>query len=280
MKTAEYYDNSNYADDELLRGTGVVGLISGDHLHPPMVDHAEIWKDSKRWKEGAADSVRRLLQRAGIAQGNAVLDVGCGVGGTVRLLQREFGAQAIGLNISETQLVTARKLGRGAYVKADIRAIPFGSNCMDAVTSINMFYHVADHAAALREMFRVLEPRGVLAFDDWILTENAQDADQRELNLHWNPEPVRWIRDVELMDLLNEIGFAVEDIADVTHVGRGVMHEHFASTFEREVRPLIESADPQYGTAVADHFKAAVEHTIRMYREERMRYLQIVARKP
>ncbi len=280
MKTAEYYDNSNYADDELLRGTGVVGLISGDHLHPPMVDDAEIWKDSKRWKEGAAESVRRLLQRAAIRPGSSVLDVGCGVGGTVRLLQHEFGAHSIGLNISATQIVTARKLGPGAYVQASITAIPIQSNCLDAVTSINMFYHIPDHATALREMFRVLEPGGALAFDDWMLTENAGDADQRELNTHWNPEPARWIRDVELMGLLNEIGFEIEDIADLTAVGRGVMHEHFADTFEREVRPLIESADPQYGTAVADHFKAAVEHTIRMYREERMRYLQIVARKP
>jgi ubiquinone/menaquinone biosynthesis C-methylase UbiE len=280
MKTAEYYDNSNYADDELLRGTGVVGLISGDHLHPPMVDDAEIWKDSKRWREGAAESVRRLLQRATILPGSSVLDLGCGIGGTVRMLQREFSAHALGLNISETQIATARKLGPGAYVKAGISAIPIRSNCLDAVTCINMFYHVADHAAALREMFRVLEPGGALAFDDWLLTENARDADQRELNTHWNPEPVRWVHDVELMDLLDQTGFAVEDTTDVTNVGQGVMHEHFADTFEREVRPLIESADPQYGTAVADHFKAAVEHTIRMYCEERMRYLQIVARKP
>jgi len=280
MKTAAYYDNSNYADDELLRGTGVVGLISGDHLHPPMVDDAEIWKDSKRWREGAAESVRRLLQRASILPGSSVLDVGCGVGGTVRILQREFGAHALGLNISETQIATARKLGPGAYVKASISAIPIRSNCLDAVTCINMFYHVADHATALREMFRVLEPGGSLAFDDWLLTENARDADQHELNMHWNPEPVRWVHDVELTDLLDQAGFAVEDITDVTNVGQGVMHEHFADTFEREVRPLIETADPQYGTAVADHFKAAVEHTIRMYREERMRYLQVVARKP
>ncbi|HEX6064434.1 MAG TPA: class I SAM-dependent methyltransferase [Longimicrobiales bacterium] len=280
MKTAEYYDNSNYADDELLRGTGVIGLISGDHLHPPMVDDPELWKHSQRWRDGAAQSVRRLVERAGIAPGTTVLDVGCGVGGTVRLLQREFAVRALGLNISETQIATARKLGPGAYVKGSITAIPIRANCLDAVTSINMFYHIADHATALGEMFRVLRPRGALAFDDWMLTENASDADQRELNTHWNPEPVRWIRDVELMDLLNQTGFAVEDITDLTGIGRGVMHEHFADTFEREVRPLIESADPRYGTAVADHFKAAVEHTIRMYREERMRYLQIVARKP
>jgi SAM-dependent methyltransferase len=195
------------------------------------------------------------------------------------MLARELGARAIGLNISQTQLETARKLGPGDYIKADITRIPLAPNCLHAVTCINMFYHVADHAGALREMARVLRPGGRLAFDDWVLTENATAEDRRELNTHWNPEPVRWTTDVALLDLLNDTGFVIDDISDLTSVGRGVMGRHFADTFEREVRPLIESADPQYGRAVADHFKAAVEHTIQMYREERMRYLQIVARK-
>ena len=279
MKTAEYYDSANYSEDELLRGTGVVGLISGDHLHPPMVDDPAVWRDSRRWKEGAARSVRGLIQRARICAGQHVLDIGCGVGGTVRMLAREFGAHAFGLNISETQLVTARKLGPGAYIKGSINAIPVASNCMHAVTCINMFYHVADHASALREMFRIARPGGCLAFDDWVLTPNATAEDQRELNTHWNPEPVRWIADVELMDVMTDTGFVIEDVVDLAGIGRGVMHEHFARTFEREVRPMIEAADPDYGTAVADHFRAAVDHTIHMYREHRMRYLQIVARK-
>ncbi len=279
MRTAEYYDRSNYAEDELLRGTGVVGLISGDHLHPPMVDDAGIWKDSARWKEGAAESVRRLLRKAALSPGAMVLDVGCGVGGTVRMLTREFAVHAIGLNISGTQIMTARRLGADNYVKASISEIPLRSNCLGGITCINMFYHVADHAAALREMFRVLEPGGVLAFDDWALTPQATEADRRELNVHWNPEPVRWITDVELKSALTELGFVLEDVTDLSDVGRGVMHQHFAGTFEREVRPLIVSADREHGESVADYFRAAVTHTIRLYREEHMRYLQIVARK-
>jgi ubiquinone/menaquinone biosynthesis C-methylase UbiE len=280
MKTAEYYDSSNYVEDELLRGTGVVGLISGDHLHPPMVEDAEVWKHSARWKQGAAESVRRLLGLAGFVAGQRVLDVGCGVGGTVRMLLREFGVEATGLNISETQIATARKLGAGNYIKGSIAAIPLCPNCLDGVTCINMFYHTPDHTTSLREMFRVLKPGGALAFDDWVLTETATERDQRELNQHWNPEPVRWINDVDLTKALLDIGFVLERTNDLSHVGRGVMQQHFEPTFEREVRPLIVQADPQYGESVADHFKAAVMHTIRLYREEHMRYLQIVARKP
>ena len=280
MRTAAYYDSANYADDELLKGTGVVGLITGDHLHPPMVDDADIWQNSARWREGAAVSVRHLLARARIQPGARILDVGCGVGGTVRMLIDQFGAHAIGLNISGTQLETARKLGAGEYLKGDVAAIPLRSNCLDAVTSINMFYHVADHERALREMFRVLDTHGCLAFDDWVLTSQATEQDRRELNTHWNPEPVRWIVDAELLDIMRAIGFTIEHTEDLTRVGQGVMHTHFSNTFEREVRPMIEQFDHEHGRSVADYFKAAIEHEIRMYREGRMRYLQIVARKP
>ncbi|MGQ0560954.1 MAG: SAM-dependent methyltransferase [Gemmatimonadota bacterium] len=118
-RTSEYYDSANYLDDELLRGTGVVGLLSGDQLHPPMVDDAEIWKHSARWKEGGAESVRRLLRKAKIRPDDLVLDVGCGIGGATRMLTHEFGARPIGLNISEEQMRTARKLGGQTYLKGN-----------------------------------------------------------------------------------------------------------------------------------------------------------------
>jgi cyclopropane fatty-acyl-phospholipid synthase-like methyltransferase len=123
-RTAEYYDLSVYSSDELLRGTGVIGMISGDQLHPPMVDDAEIWKDSARWKEGGAATVRRLLRNAAIQPRDLVLDVGCGIGGATRMLTREFGARAIGPDISDEQMRTARKLGVESYIKGRIDETP------------------------------------------------------------------------------------------------------------------------------------------------------------
>ncbi|MGQ0562173.1 MAG: class I SAM-dependent methyltransferase [Gemmatimonadota bacterium] len=280
MKTAEYYDRANYVDDELLRGTGVIGLLAGDQLHPPMVDDPEIWRNSGRWQHGAAESVRRLLRNAGIQPGDLVLDVGCGIGGATRMLTREFGARAIGLNISEEQMRTARKLGNESYIKGSAEEISVRSNSVAAVLSVNMFYHLFAHFASLREMMRITRSRGVLAFDDWVLTDRATEEDRRQLNLHWNPEPVRWITDEELLGTMQAAGYVVEGIDDLSRVGRGVMAEHFGPTFEVQVRPMLVAHDPQHGAAVADHVKQAIDHTIELYREHKLRYLQIVASKP
>jgi SAM-dependent methyltransferase len=190
-----------------------------------------------------------------------------------------FEAHAIGLNISEEQMRTARKLGVESYIKGSIDEIPLKSNAVDCVVSVNMFYHVSAHSAALREMNRITKRNGTLAWDDWVLTENANDIDQTDLNGHWNPEPVRWITDSELFAGITDAGYAIESITDLTSIGTGVMAEHFAPTFEREVRPMIEAHDAQYRAMIADQLKAAIEHTIQMYQEEKMRYLQIIARK-
>jgi ubiquinone/menaquinone biosynthesis C-methylase UbiE len=281
LDTSEYYDTAIYADDELLRGSGVIGLISGDQLHPPMVDDPEIWSNSRRWQQGGEESVRRLLKRAAIRPADLVLDVGCGIGGATRMVGREFGGHAIGLNISEQQLRTARKWSSAeSYVKATAEQIPLASRSVHCVLTVNMFYHVGDKRAALREMFRVTTSGGKLAFDDWVVTDRASDADRAQLLEHWNPEPTPWITDRELGTVISDVGYEIQSIEDYASVGRGVMAEHFAPTFEREVRALIVRHDPLHGQLVADHLRAAIDHTIRLYIEGKMRYLQIIARKP
>ena len=281
LDTSEYYDTASYADDELLRGTGVIGLISGDQLHPPMVDDPEIWSHSGRWHEGAEESVRRLLKRAPLQAADLVLDVGCGVGGATRMVRREFGAHAIGLNISEQQMRTARQWSDAEiYVKASAELIPLASRSVHCVLTINMFYHVIDKNAALREMFRITKPGGKLAFDDWVVTDQATEADRAQLLEHWNPEPTPWLTDHELEEAIRDAGYEIQCIDDYAGVGRGVMAEHFAPTFEREVRPLIVHHDPLHGQLVADHLRAAIDHTIGLYTEGKMRYLQITALKP
>ena len=50
------------------------------------------------------EATRRLIEvvagEAGIESGSAVCDVGCGYGGTARMLYREYGAEVTALTIS------------------------------------------------------------------------------------------------------------------------------------------------------------------------------------
>jgi ubiquinone/menaquinone biosynthesis C-methylase UbiE len=95
-----------------------------------------------------------------------VLDIGCGDGALVRMMTRE-GAQATGLEISETQLARARAespVGSESYRVGRAEALPFEDGAFDIVVFFNSLHHVAIevHEKALAEAARVLETGGHL----------------------------------------------------------------------------------------------------------------------
>lgn len=279
-RAAAYYDAA-WLEGAELPGTGIIGLMLGDQLHPPMVDDDAVWADGARWVEGARACTRRLAQLAGIGAGDTVLDVGCGVGGAVRQLAGELGCRVAGLNVSAVQLRTASSLGspragRIAYLRGDAQRIPARDGAFTCAWTFNMFYHLPDKPRALREMRRVLAPGGRIAFDDWVLTEAADAADRAALRHHWSsPE---WMTDGELLSALDGAGFVLRgEPVDWTHVGAGVMRRRFAATFERDFAPRIRALDAAWGDRMAADFRAAIEHTIDLYASGRLRYLQLVA---
>lgn len=279
-RAAAYYDAA-WLDGAELPGTGIVGLMLGDQLHPPMVDDDAVWADGARWVEGARECTRRLARLAGIGVDDTVLDVGCGVGGAVRQLAGELGCRAVGLNVSAVQLRTASSLGsprpgRTAYLRGDAQRIPARDAAFTCAWTFNMFYHVPDKPLALREMRRVLAPGGRLAFDDWVLAEGADAADRAALRHHWSSPD--WTTSAGLLAALDDAGFALRgEPVDWTHVGAGVMRRRFASTFDRDFAPRIRALDAAWGERMAEDFRAAVEHTIHLYASGRLRYLQLVA---
>lgn len=277
-RAGEYYDAA-WLRGVQLPGTGIVGLMLGDQLHPPMVDDASVWGDGERWVEGARECTRRLARMAGIGPDDVVLDVGCGVGGAVRQVSAETGCRAVGLNVSALQLRTAASLGgsadRVAYLLGDAQRIPARDGAFTCAWTFNMFYHIPDKRLALREMHRVVAPGGRLAFDDWVLTDAADAADRAELRHHWSSPD--WMTDAELLDAIHQAGFHVRQVEDYTHVGAGVMRRLFASTYERDFAPRIRALDAAWGQRMADDFRDAVQHTIDLYASGRLRYLQLVA---
>lgn len=90
-----------------------------------------------------------------------ILDAGCGTGNNLRHLAR--WGRSVGIDLSEEALRFCRQRGVPA-ARAGLLALPFAAGTFDCVTSFDVIYHlwVADDAAAVREMARVLKPRGLL----------------------------------------------------------------------------------------------------------------------
>lgn len=94
--------------------------------------------------------------------GGSILDFGCGAGQIVRKLrERQFDAYGCDdFSLTHTSNVSA---DMAPYIKAmNDGHIPFKDNQFEIVLSNQVFEHVADLDATLREIYRVLKPSGML----------------------------------------------------------------------------------------------------------------------
>ncbi|WP_320666912.1 methyltransferase domain-containing protein [Prochlorococcus sp. MIT 1307] len=126
------------------------------------------------------DFVHHLVRWSGLDQlppGSRVLDVGCGIGGSSRILSREYGFDVIGITISHAQVQRAKELTPKDllchFEVMDALDLKFDQSSFDGVWSVEAGPHMPDKQLYADEMLRVLRPGGVLAVADWNSRESV-----------------------------------------------------------------------------------------------------------
>ncbi|HEX5192418.1 MAG TPA: methyltransferase domain-containing protein [Solirubrobacteraceae bacterium] len=115
-------------------------------------------------------SLRTAFARASVHPGERVLDLGCGDGALTGTLLDAAGAAGhhgtvAGADVAEAALRRARaRYPDLEFVRVPFDGpLPFGDGSFDVVWASEVIEHVADTAAWLSEVRRVLVPRGRLA---------------------------------------------------------------------------------------------------------------------
>lgn len=112
-----------------------------------------------------------LVEFAGVAAGERVLDVGCGTG-VVAITAARRGARVSGLDLSPVLLADARQNAEliGAqidFTEGDAEALPYADASFDVVLSQFGHMFAPRPEVAVAEMLRVLQPGGRIAFSTW-----------------------------------------------------------------------------------------------------------------
>lgn len=111
------------------------------------------------WFVGRRHILYNLLKQKGHIPPNAlILDVGCGAGGTLSLLQ-EFG-HVIGIDVFLDALNLCKNRGHRLLVLADGSHAPFRDESFDCISVLDVLEHIEDDHSALAEVRRLLRPWG------------------------------------------------------------------------------------------------------------------------
>lgn len=115
------------------------------------------------WFRAKRALVRESLADAR-ADGRLAVDIGCGTGEVVRMLNDSGFQTVVGTDLSEYALRLAGSAvgDAGSVAVARAEALPFTTGAIACLTSLDVVEHLDDDAAALREYARVLAPGGVM----------------------------------------------------------------------------------------------------------------------
>ena len=137
---------------------------------------------------GLADS-DRLLKMCEIDATGTVLEVGCGVGYTACQIATRYGAQVVGIDLSENMIANARKWAQELNLDhivefrvEDVTRLPFDDASFDVVimeSFLNILGEKELIKAALHEISRVTRPDGRMGASE-VFVEASAPSDIRD----------------------------------------------------------------------------------------------------
>lgn len=116
---------------------------------------------------GGARATLSLMNKTGLAKNAHILDAGCGLGGTSRLLATAFDFKVTGIDLAPSFIETAKMMTQWcrldiSYHQGSVLELPFESGSFDGVLCQHILMNILEKKTALSEFFRVLKPGGKL----------------------------------------------------------------------------------------------------------------------
>jgi SAM-dependent methyltransferase len=168
------------------------------------------------------EDLDRIVALATEHGGDRIVDVGTGVGHTLRRLAPSF-TRAVGVDATGEMLAAGRRVLAGAgitnalLVQANATALPIASRSADVVTSRLAAHHFADAAGAFREIARILRPESLFVLvDNYAPDDSSLDRFINELETLRDPSHVRNHTVAGWRELLERAGLRTTVDSDIS----------------------------------------------------------------
>ena len=162
---AIHYDNGGLLA-AIEAGAAALGKtpdsISVDDLGP--VDEFHI---------GGRQASEDLLSQLALSAQQEVLDIGCGLGGSARFVASRYGSRVTGIDLTAEFVATGNMLCRWVGLADRVTLdhgsaldLPYAEDSFDTGYMLHVGMNIADKAALMAAVYRVLRPGGVFAIYD------------------------------------------------------------------------------------------------------------------
>ncbi len=231
---------NRWTEDTLLE------RLWGDHVHLGFYGNPARPRDFRLAKD---DFVHELVRWSGLDRlppGSRILDVGCGIGGSARLLALHYGFDVLAISISPAQIARARALtppelaDHCRFAVMDALALDLPDRGFDAVWSVEAAPHMPDKQRYVDELLRMLRPHGRLAMADWNRRDPAEGAmDGLE----------RWV----MRQLLDQ--WAHPEFASIAAMRRDFNYSPWAEGLQVESADWTEATVPSWRDSILEGFR-------------------------
>ena len=172
--------------------------------------------DRRFYTPELGERLPKLVSLFHLKVGSKILDVGAGTGGIIPYLLEATGSDGAvwAIDFAEEMVKVGKKkfLGenRVSFEIASVESLPFEKEFFDHVVCFGAFPHFEDQPGALKEMERVLKPRGTLIIAHALSSEEIRHH-------HQNCAPVSqdFLPDeLQMRSLLEGTGFQLKRLID------------------------------------------------------------------
>ena len=156
--------NKHYGSGGLMEKIEAGLNLAGNDAHSLRVDDlAPLDEFHTRGRE----STLEVAELANLKASDLVLDVGCGLGGTVRHLAEQYKCHVVGVDLTEEYISVGKKLtelvglsDRVELCQGSALEIPYEDRKFDVVWTEHVQMNIADKNRFYSEIARVLKPGG------------------------------------------------------------------------------------------------------------------------
>lgn len=156
-------------------------------------------------RPGGPPLTRKALRQCNLATNSRVIDIGCGIGGTLKILEKANFYHVVGIDSSAVLLDRARhELKQIQFIRGKAEELPLKKHIFDALLCECVLSILNDKLSALKEFARILKTNGLLIMSDVFLRDNR--GKQGEVK---DAMPAGLYRKEEIIELLSAIGFSL-----------------------------------------------------------------------